>query len=383
MVSMQQKKKLLYVITKSNWGGAQRYVYDLATHFQKSGEYDVAVALGGEGELKTRLEKAKIRVIPLAGLTRDVGVSDIAVFRKLRTLFKEEHFDIVHLNSSKIGGLGALAARLAKVPHIIFTAHGWAFREEWRRPFQRKIIALLSWITVLLSHKTIAVSEYDARQGREFFFVKNKITLIHNGMEIPEFLSREEARKTLTRNFSLGGRHPLWVGAIGELHKNKGHAYAIEAIRELVDEKTDILLVVLGEGEERARLEKMIAEYNLSDHVFLIPCPNNAARFLPAFDLFLFPSAKEGLPYAVLEAGAAGLPVIASSVGGIPEIITDMHSGILVRPKDAGEIVRAIDYLFEHKGAPEKFATKLQQKIKKEFSVTKMLRETEKAYAKN
>ncbi len=374
-----EKKKLLYCITKSNWGGAQKYVYELAVHFAQSGGYDVAVALGGEGVLKERLLEAGIRVIPIHGLERDVGLNEFAVFSRLYKIFKTERPNIVHLNSSKIGGIGTLAGRAAKVPRIIFTAHGWAFQEEWRSSLAQKLIWFFSFFTVVFSHKIIVISKAQYRQTPKLFFLGNKITTITNGIVPPCLLERETTRRAL-RNFSLGERKPLWVGTIGELHKNKGHEYAIEAVRMVVEGNTDVIFVIIGEGEECENLEKLIVQKELGGHVFLLGSRNNAAELLHAFDLFLFPSLKEGHPYAVLEAGAAGLPVIASGVGGIPDIITDMENGILVRPKTPGEIVRAINYLFDHPGAAEKFGKKLKQKVAKSFSFAKMAKETERVY---
>ncbi|NIT73939.1 glycosyltransferase family 4 protein, partial [candidate division KSB1 bacterium] len=140
----RQKKKVLYVITKSNFGGAQRYVYDLATNLPRA-QYDVSVAAGGSGELIARLNEHHIPVITIERLGRDIRLlNEIVVFLKLVALFRRTRPDVVHLNSSKIGGLGALAARIYNMlpkgnplkaesyklkAKIIFTAHGWAFNE--------------------------------------------------------------------------------------------------------------------------------------------------------------------------------------------------------------------------------------------------------------
>jgi glycosyltransferase involved in cell wall biosynthesis len=372
-----KKKKILYVITKSNWGGAQRYVFDLASGL--SGDFEAVVALGGDGALKNRLEEAGIRTISLPFLTRDIKLfSDFLVLKNLVTLFKKERPDIIHLNSSKIGGLGALAGRIAKVPNIIFTAHGWAFREE-RPEFQKLAIKILSWMTALWSHSVITVSERDRREALAFPFVKNKMVLIHNGVSESDFLGKSVARKIL---YEKDTAESLWVGAIGELHKNKGHKYAIEAFSE-IQLKHNIIFFIIGEGEERNSLEKMIADLGLQSKVILLGNKNNAVSFLPAFDVFLFPSVKEGLPYTVLEAGLAGLPVIASAVGGIPEVIADMESGILVRPKSPEEIAKAFNFLLSHKKETSSFGKKLYANVKKNFSFKKMLHETIAVYTRD
>jgi glycosyltransferase involved in cell wall biosynthesis len=370
-----KKKKILYVITKSNWGGAQRYVFDLAAGLPDT--FEAVVALGGEGPLKIKLEKSGIRTVSLPFLARDVKLfSDFLVLKNLVSLFKKERPDIIHLNSSKIGGLGALAGRIAKVPNIIFTAHGWAFREE-RPPMQKMAIKFLSWLTILWSHSVITVSERDLREGLAFPFVHKKIILIHNGISETEFLPKSEARKMLHKKDMPTA---LWVGTIGELHKNKGHKYALEALSVLAP-KHAVKFFIIGEGEERAALEKTIADLNLQENVFLAGKRDDAAALLGAFDIFIFPSIKEGLPYAILEAGYAGLPVISSAVGGIPEIITDMQSSILVRPKNPDEIVKAFEFLLAHPKEAATFGKKLRSNVKKNFSLKKMLRETIAVYA--
>lgn len=372
----RQKTKVLYVITKSNWGGAQRYVFDLATGLPPE-KFEVVVALGGGGPLKTELEKSGIRTIPLPFLVRDVSVFlDTRVFFGLWSLFRKERPDVVHLNSSKIGGLGALAGRISRTSNIIFTAHGWAFREEWRSPLQRIIIKFLSWLTILWSHSIITVSERDFREGRSMPFTQKKFVLVYNGLsDLPPF-SKEEMRKkiseTLQKNIPTD---TSWIGTIGELHKNKGHAYAIEALAQ-ISLKHNVAFFLIGEGEERGALEKLIEKLEMGSKIFLLGKKDDAATLLEAFDFFLFPSIKEGLPYAILEAGRAGLPVVASAVGGVPEIITDMNSGILVRPKSPEEIVKAFEYLFAHKKEAAAFGKKLHANVKKNFSIKKMLRET-------
>ncbi|MDO8564480.1 MAG: glycosyltransferase, partial [bacterium] len=152
---MKSKTKILYVITKSNYGGAQRYVFDLATSLPKD-ECEAVVVLGaaqnGAPVLQEKLHGAGVRTIFIPGLSRDISfLKELRVFRELMKVFKFEKPFVVHLNSSKAAGLGALAARLCGTPLIVFTVHGWPFFEE-RNPLSKLVIRLFSYITVLLSH---------------------------------------------------------------------------------------------------------------------------------------------------------------------------------------------------------------------------------------
>ena len=175
------RKKILFVITKSNWGGAQRYVYDLATALPQD-QFEVSVAFGQPGLLALKLKAASITVHPIYSLERNMSfIADMKSFFELRRLFHTEQPDVVHLNSSKAAGIGALAARLAGVPRIIFTAHGWPFWEQ-RNSVSRGLIYFFSWLTALLSHKIIVVSDYDLEVEKKMPLIARKTIHIYNGI---------------------------------------------------------------------------------------------------------------------------------------------------------------------------------------------------------
>ena len=392
-----KKKKILYVVTKSNWGGAQRYVYDLATSLPGA-KFDVGVVFGGSGELARKLSEAGIRVVQIQRLERDMGIiSDTLAFFELIRIFFREKPDIVHLNSSKAGGLGGLAGRLYNAsvllssafhvprstfyPRIIFTAHGWAFNEE-RTIASKFIIRCASWLTVALSHTTIVVSDYDRNQAERMLFLKHKITRIHNGVRKIKFTGKNTAREVFLPERVASLSKTLWIGTVAELHNNKGLSYAIKAVKKL-EEKMDIekfIYVIIGEGEERTALQNLIQEMHLENEVFLIGKREGASSLLRAFDIFILPSIKEGLPYVILEAGVAELPVVASAVGGIPEIIQDMKSGILVKSKHEDEIALALEFLITNPQKRAEFGERLKEYVAENFSLEKMTTETGRLY---
>ena len=309
------KKKVTYVITKSNWGGAQRYVFDLTTHLPKE-EFEVSVMLGGAGGknaeaglLKQKLDAAGVRTIFVQSFMRDVSLAnEWRAFRELRNIFKTEKPDVVHLNSSKAGGLGALAAHIAGVKTIIFTAHGWPFLEK-RGFLTRVIIYFLSWLTALLATKVIVVSNYDLVTAKRMPFIGSKVVRIYNGVEEVPLGDGGGIRNKFPPNVKI-------TGTVGELTKNKNQIVLIEKARK----NPDMYVAIVGEGEDRAMLEQKIKEYKLEDRVKLFGfLPAN--EVLKGFDVFALPSLKEGLPYVLLEAKAAGLLIEANSVGGIPEIL--------------------------------------------------------------
>jgi glycosyltransferase involved in cell wall biosynthesis len=373
----QKKKKILYVITKSNFGGAQKYVYDLATAISYE-SFDVAVVAGGNGPLIKNLADAGIRTIPITTLQRDISIlSDFKSFFELISIFKKEKPDVIHVNSSKAGGMGAFAGRIAKVPKIVFTCHGWAFNEE-RGTFSLLAIHFLSWLTVMLSHVTIAVSNRDLVDGQRMPLAKKKVVLVHNGIRAPRFKERDMARAALFAVAKLSGidipKNALLFGAIGELHKNKGYEYMLEAFALARKSRHfPYRLIIMGEGEEKEKLKKLIHKLDLETDVALLGYVENAPTFLPAFDAFALTSIKEGLPYVIIEAGFAGLPVVSTNVGGVREIIDDMSNGILVQARKPDDIAEGLLLLVKDPEKAALFGKKLKEKVEKEFSIEKMV----------
>lgn len=366
--------KILYVITKANWGGAQRYVYDLATAAKEAGNDVAVIADGGGGLLTEKLAAADIRIIPLALRQHRTFIGDLLTFNSLFSLiriFREERPDIVHVNSAKAGGLGALAARIARVPFIVFTAHGWEFNAP-RNALSKIGIRLFSWLTVRLAHQTIAVSEAIRRDVRRWPGIGRRITVIPNGIDCPLPLSREEARATLSPH----GVGKYWVGMISELNPTKRVADAIRAFSIIVPKHPEAILIVLGEGRERDRLEGLIRELHLGDNISLLGFRDDAPSLLKAFDLFVHASSSEALGYAILEAGCAALPVVATRVGGISEIIPDDDHGLLVRPLDPEALATAIESLMDDPRRAAELGARLHARVRNSFSKQKMVVET-------
>lgn len=388
------RKKILYIITKSNWGGAQRYVFDLASHFSKT--CDVAVISGPTGLLHDKLKEVGIRTVGIPSLQRDVNpFFDIKTFFILLRIFAQEKPDVIHLNSSKIGGIGAVAGRVYGLrgrTKIIFTAHGWAFNEE-RNRLSKFIIKFLHWITVLLCHQTVAVAEMTRRQLANWPFMKKSMTVIYNGIsreEVAALYERDTARAKLIERVPALKNHSrsLWIGTTSELHPNKGLIYLINAVNAIsklpvispTADMTPFVCVIMGEGGQRKVLEVLIAEKGCSEKIVLAGYVEGASQYARAFDILTLTSVTEAFPYALIEAGAAERAVIASAVGGIPEIIDTRRSGILVQPRNEKEIQSALSFFISHPEKREEYGKALAQKVATTFSKDDMYKKTAHMY---
>lgn len=378
------RKKILFLITKSNWGGAQRYVYDLATNLDPS-LYEVVIALGGDGELAEKLTSSGIRVVKLKQMKNTLSV--IKLFQMVKEcvkVIKTEKPDILHNNSSIAGLVGALSGRIVRTQNIVFTAHGWAFNED-RTTIQKKIFKVLHWLTVLLSHSTIAVSKAIKSQ-MNLPLTSAKMHIVHPGRRIDEIKSKEEARsiietKIKNSEVSLIDFHSdIWVGTIAELHPIKQLERAIESVAEITQEHKNVRYIIIGDGQLRKTLQQKVKDLGLDKHVFFTGSIHEAGRLLKAFDIFVLPSKSESFGYVLIEAGLAELPVVATNVGGITDIITHEETGLLVEADNAPELTKAIKNLLEDESLRNRLAT-AHFKNMQEFSLEKMCQETSLVYS--
>lgn len=355
--------KILYGITKSNFGGAQRYVFDLATEMKKKG-VEVEVLCGGEGLLVEKLEAENIRVYSLPTLGRDISfLNDLKSFIFIYKILRQVRPDVFHINSSKMG-LGALAGRMAGTKKIIFTLHGFPWNED-RSNLEKIMIKSLVWVTILLSHKTICVSDKAQENVSTWPFVKNKLVVIKNGIAPFSLVDRTDPIFT--------------VGAVAELHYIKGLDILLKAWAKFIKNHS-AKLVIYGEGEERDSLEKLSLNLGIYDSIHFMGFVPDARSHLREFDVFVLPSRSEAMPYAPLEAGLASLPVIATSVGGIPEVIEDKQNGLLIPKEDPKALLLALETLYNDENMRVKLRQNLEKTVSQEFTLEKMARATMNLY---
>jgi len=368
--------KILLVITKGNYGGAQRYLCDVASGMIAKGD-QVTVAFGGPGFLAARLAALGISNLILPRLARDPApLNDIRAILDLRRLIHKEQPDVVHLNSSKAGFLGAVAARTISRnrPTVVFTVHGWPFNEKRSRPV-RLLYYVLSMVTVALSDVIICVSK-TALSDLWPPILRRRATVIHNGIR-PEACDPpmgEIARRVATER----DRGNFLVATIAELHRNKGLDSGISVLKFLREAGVRVHWFIFGEGEERARLEDGIRAAGLEEHVTLFGYVQDAARYLPLFDVFFLPSHTEAFPYVLLEAASCGLPSVARGVGGIPELVVQEVTGLL--GKNDGELGIQLERLAKDPLLRSRVGTAAKEKAR-QFSLDQMIQATRRVYA--
>ncbi|MDD4900791.1 MAG: glycosyltransferase family 4 protein [Patescibacteria group bacterium] len=400
-------KKILYFITQSEFGGAQRYVFDLANNLRA--DYEVAVAMGEQGnsgKLAKILVEHNIKFFIIPHLKRNLSpLNDLLAFFDIIKLIKNYRPDIIHLNSSKISILGSLAAYIIRIfaifafhsqyshsirnIRIIYTVHGWVFNEPlpgWLKYFYLHA----EKFTARFKDKIICVSEYDKQIALKHKIAPAyKLTTIHNGLAPTNFYSREEAKRLLFAKIEnrKSKIENFLIGSIGNLYKTKGYEYFVQAAYILIHERrTSATFIIIGQGAARKNLEDLIKKYHLENNFILTGQLDDAARLLPALDLYVCSSVKEGFPYSILEAMQAGLPIVTTNVGGIPEMVEDLSAssgqatGLLAKPTEADNLAEKIKILLNNKTLAQKLGQRAKIKAITEFGLEKMVEATKRLY---
>jgi len=378
---MKSQAKILFVITQGFWGGAQKYVLDLA--FNLAPQFDVHIAVGSndaklfEERLTNITSPPKIH--SLQHLQRDISpLQDILAIFELKRLYTQIQPDIVHLNSSKAGVIGSLAR--TKKTKIVYTAHGWVFLEPLGKIHQT-LYRLLEKHTATKKDALIVLSDQDQIIAeKQLNIPSSKLFNIPLGIEPIKFLDKETAKIALQNKEISLAPTKTWVGTIANYYPTKGLDLLIEAVSLLSEsERNTLQFCIIGDGPEKKNLQEKITQAGLGQTIFLLPFLDNASTHLRAFDLFVLPSRKEGLPYVLLEALQAGLPIVATAVGGVPSLITPEKNGWLALPNNSSDLSRTLKKSLQSKHEWINISEN-NKKESRNYSLSNMIDTTTKLY---
>jgi len=380
--------KILFIVTQSELGGAQRFVFEAAKYFSQQG-YEVAVAAGegGNALFAQFSNEETIKTHSLKHLKRTPGpITALLIIKEITRLLKTETPNVLFLCSTTAGILGSVAASSYKKRQkllVVYRIGGWAFRDP--RPWwQNKIILWLEKLTGRFKDKIIVNSEIDRELAiKHGVAPAEKLIKIYNGVDTAklQFLPKEEAMTYLSirEQFSDTSYPQIkLIGCVANFYKTKGLEYLVEAARlnKVKSGIENLKYIVIGDGRGRKKLEQLIKKYGLEQTFFLPGRIADAYKYLKAFDVFVLPSLKEGFPWIILEAMAGQIPIVATTVGALPEIIEDNKEGMLVRPGNSTALSEKIAWLLEHPTEAQKMAALAREKVEQQFTLQKMLEQT-------
>lgn len=321
-----------------------------------------------------RVTTFKNLVQPLRPLTDALAVLDLAVF------MKRTPYHIVHTHNSKAGFAGRLAARLANVPVVVHTVHGFSFHDEeapWRqRLFKQAERAASRWCDRLIFISQPLVDW--AR--REKIGTSDKIVKIYSGIELDRFKPvADETARELRKRWGLDEQDAV-VGIVSKLWEGKGHEVLLKAFRGIREMRNRAKLVIVGEGYLAERLRALVDEFHLNGAVVFTGFQDDVAPTIAAFDVAVLPSLFEGMGRVVLEAMAMSKPVVASRVGGIPDLVEHGVTGFLVSPGNVDELERHIAAILDNPLLGREMGLQGRKKISNRFSAAAMVDSIERVY---
>ncbi len=343
---MNTKVKLCQIITQTHFGGAQKYICDIVNNLDDNFDITIAYGEGSENELKAHITNTNVNFVKLKYLKRDINIFyDKLALWELFFFFKKNKFDIIHLHSSKAGFISSIAGKLAGIKKVIYTAHGWVFKEDLSRA--KKIFYLfLEKFSAHFKTKIICVSKQDYDLAISHNICKHKkLELIYNGLDKIDYLDKENARKILFEKFQIADTGQKLIGTIANFYKNKGLKYLIESANILNQKFDNLIFFIIGDGLERDYLEKLIKQYNLKNFFLLGYINEEANTLLKGFDIFTLSSIKEGLPYTLLEALNASNLIVSSNLESLTEVVENNVNGVIFEAKNSNDLASKIELL--------------------------------------
>lgn len=375
---LKRKIKVLHIHTLPVVSGSGIHTLITTNGLDKS-RYEVEFACAPNGPLIDRVVSEGIKFRPVRNFVQKISIyNDVMALLELVWLMKREVYDIVHTHNSKAGFVGRLAARIAKVPIVVHTIHGFAFH-EFEKPPRQKLFILLERFAARFADKLITVSEPLRHWGLGLGIGRiNKYITIYDGIEIDRFKLNFDIEKK-KQEFGIKATD-LIVGVVSKLWEGKGHRCILQAARSVVTKVPNVKFMFVGEGYLREELEVLTQQLGLSDYVIFTGFRTDIPELTAIFDVAILASFFEGLGRVLLEAMVLGKPVIATKVGGIVDVVDDGKTGILVPPNDSAALANAMIKMLLDEDLRLRMGIAGREKIDARFSARTMVSQIEKVY---
>jgi len=346
--------KILFIDTEKVWRGGQDQLFSLMTGLRKGG-HEVCLVAVPDAALAHKAMEGGLRVVPLS-IRKSY---DLPAFYRLQRLLRDESFDIIHFNTPRAVFLGTMVSRWRGVPvRIISRRVNFPFRSGWLSRFKYNF-GIDHIITV--SH---SILETLLEAGLD----PQKVSVVYEGIDLADFdLVQPDSDLPLDRKL---------IGTVSHLSEEKGHRFLIEAARRVCAAHPEALFVIVGDGPLLKSLISLRDRLGLSKQIMFVGFREQPIALLKRFDIFVLPSLSEGLSSAIMAAMACSLPVVATRVGGIPELVSDEETGLLVQPADSIDLATAIKALLNQPRRAALFGRAGRERIREHFRIEVKLEQT-------
>jgi len=362
-------------ILEATTGGTRRHLFDLAAGLDPR-RFAVRVLCSTlrdpafAGDVRAlRARGIPVTIVPMRRAIHPL--SDPAALAAIYRHLKRRRCAVVHTHSSKAGFLGRLAAHAARVRRVIHTPHLFPFEMDVG-PLRRSFYAGLERMAARWTDRIVCVCPFERESAlRRHVAPADKLTVIENGIRMPTSCSPDAAAR-LRRELGFAPDDTV-VGAAGRLTAQKGYSDLVRAAAGIVKRRPGTKFVLAGDGELRRAIERLVARIGLQADFRLLGSRTDLDPFYALLDVVVFPSRWEALPYTLIEAMAAGRAIVAARVGGIPDVLTNGHNGLLVPPRDVPGLRDAVGSLLDHPQRRQALGKEARRTAEERFRLSDML----------
>ena len=366
--------KVMFLVDTLALGGTETQMVQLAARLKAKGHHIVVGCLHPGGALRENLCKAGILVVEFPKLGSLLSLQGAYQILRLTVYLRRQRFDVMHSHDLWANLMGVPCAYLAGT-RVIVSSQRDLGNLWWYTPIRTKVIRQIHRLASQVIANSLAVKNFLVKQLR---VPPQHVQIVRNGVDIQKFECVRADRRKLFPDLDDTTRLVITVANMHSLLK--GHSDLIEAAKQICGEVPEIRFVLVGEGEKRPEIEQQVREAGLEKHFLFLGSRKDIPELLACAEISILPSRAEGLPNVILEAMAAGLPVVATRVGGTPEIIEDGASGLLVPPEDPCALAEAIQRLLRDRSMAARIGRTARERIRTSFSFERAAREIETVY---
>ncbi len=384
MAKIDGKIRVLRVIARMNIGGPAIHVTLLNAGLDPD-RFESLLVSGtenpGEGNLLDWAASKGVRPIMIPEIIGEATFKprDVIALRKMTALMRREKPHIVHTHTAKAGFVGRIAAWLAEVPIVVHTYHGHVLHGYYS-PLKSRLLGEMETTLARITDRIVAVSDKIRDELAAYGVApKEKIVTVPLGLELDEFLDNACWRGAFRRELGLADDAPL-VGIVGRLAPIKNHRLFLEMAAQMLARVPAARFVVVGDGLLRAELEEYACVLGIAPQVTFAGWRRDLAKIYADLDALVVSSLNEGTPVSAIEAMASGCPVVATRVGGLPDLIAEGETGYLVESGDASGLTRAVADLLGDRPKSEKMAQTARQFVRERFSARRLITDIENLY---
>jgi len=378
---MSRRYRVAHLITRLELGGAQQNTLYCVRHHDRE-RFEVELLAGRGGRLDDEahaIPDARVHLVPW--LRHEISpLHDLLAVFRLRNYFRRSRIDLVHTHSSKAGILGRLAANLAGVPAVVHTVHGWSFNDT-QPAARRGLYTSLERFVAPMTDRVLVVAQNHIDAGLlEGIGRAGQYGVLRSGIDPNEFRRPSTPREEMRRSLGFGPGDFV-VGTIANMKPQKGPLDFVETAALARAANDSVKFLFAGDGDLMPRVRERVEGAGLSGAVNLLGWRDDVPELLHAMDAFLLTSHFEGLPRSVLQAMAAGVPVVATAVDGTPEVIEDGVTGLLAGAGDCAQLARHVDRLARDENLGKSLAAAAARRFGEEFDIRKMVLDLDDLYS--